>query len=252
MQVSAEETGHGAAVGFGCGRQAVLLDRRRRARSSGPCPCRLRRAIARGGRCLLSRRPSPPAARTTARRACRPHYHANYYAAFVLDPDGNNVEAVCHASSLSRLKARLARTFGQGELAGGHALLALLLLPHRVLLGLPVIGAVHVLVREVHPASLPSSNTRLAEQVQSAFSFFLLFLPKMEESLFVSGLLSSAFLSPDGLPADFAWRRTPCRRTSCRRIYSASDFVASACLSDFLPPDVLPSVFSAGTGPVPV
>ncbi len=27
----------------------------------------------------------------------RPHYHANYYAAFVLDPDGNNVEAVSHA-----------------------------------------------------------------------------------------------------------------------------------------------------------
>ena len=27
----------------------------------------------------------------------RPHYHANYYGAFVLDPDGHNVEAVCHA-----------------------------------------------------------------------------------------------------------------------------------------------------------
>ena len=27
----------------------------------------------------------------------RPHYHANYYAAFVLDPDGHNIEAVCHA-----------------------------------------------------------------------------------------------------------------------------------------------------------
>ena len=27
----------------------------------------------------------------------RPHYHPNYYGAFVLDPDGNNVEAVCHA-----------------------------------------------------------------------------------------------------------------------------------------------------------
>jgi catechol 2,3-dioxygenase-like lactoylglutathione lyase family enzyme len=26
----------------------------------------------------------------------RPLYHASYYAAFVLDPDGNNVEAVCH------------------------------------------------------------------------------------------------------------------------------------------------------------
>lgn len=28
----------------------------------------------------------------------RPHYHPNYYAAFVLDPDGHNIEAVCHAA----------------------------------------------------------------------------------------------------------------------------------------------------------
>lgn len=27
----------------------------------------------------------------------RPHYHPDYYAAFVFDPDGNNIEAVCHA-----------------------------------------------------------------------------------------------------------------------------------------------------------
>jgi catechol 2,3-dioxygenase-like lactoylglutathione lyase family enzyme len=26
----------------------------------------------------------------------RPHYHQNYYGAFVFDPDGNNIEAVCH------------------------------------------------------------------------------------------------------------------------------------------------------------
>jgi catechol 2,3-dioxygenase-like lactoylglutathione lyase family enzyme len=26
----------------------------------------------------------------------RPHYHSNYYGAFVLDPDGHNIEAVCH------------------------------------------------------------------------------------------------------------------------------------------------------------
>ena len=26
----------------------------------------------------------------------RPHYHPNYYGAFVIDPDGNNIEAVCH------------------------------------------------------------------------------------------------------------------------------------------------------------
>jgi catechol 2,3-dioxygenase-like lactoylglutathione lyase family enzyme len=27
----------------------------------------------------------------------RPHYHPNYYGAFVFDPDGHNIEAVCHA-----------------------------------------------------------------------------------------------------------------------------------------------------------
>jgi catechol 2,3-dioxygenase-like lactoylglutathione lyase family enzyme len=27
----------------------------------------------------------------------RPHYHANYYGAFLFDPDGYNIEAVCHA-----------------------------------------------------------------------------------------------------------------------------------------------------------
>lgn len=27
----------------------------------------------------------------------RAHYHPNYYGAFVLDPDGHNIEAVCHA-----------------------------------------------------------------------------------------------------------------------------------------------------------
>ena len=31
----------------------------------------------------------------------RAHYHANYYGAFVLDPDGHNIEAVCHTPALS-------------------------------------------------------------------------------------------------------------------------------------------------------
>lgn len=26
----------------------------------------------------------------------RPHYHPHYYGAFVIDPEGNNIEAVCH------------------------------------------------------------------------------------------------------------------------------------------------------------
>jgi catechol 2,3-dioxygenase-like lactoylglutathione lyase family enzyme len=31
------------------------------------------------------------------RPGIREHYHPNYYGAFVLDPDGHNIEAVCHA-----------------------------------------------------------------------------------------------------------------------------------------------------------
>jgi len=30
----------------------------------------------------------------------RPHYHPHYYGGFVLDPDGHNVEAVCHDAYL--------------------------------------------------------------------------------------------------------------------------------------------------------
>lgn len=40
-------------------------------------------ALAAGGRC-----DGPP--------GLRPHYHPNYYAAFVRDPDGNKIEAVTH------------------------------------------------------------------------------------------------------------------------------------------------------------
>lgn len=32
----------------------------------------------------------------------RPRYHPNYYGAFVFDPDGYNIEAVCHAAGDSR------------------------------------------------------------------------------------------------------------------------------------------------------
>jgi catechol 2,3-dioxygenase-like lactoylglutathione lyase family enzyme len=38
----------------------------------------------------------------------RSHYHPNYYGAFVFDPDGNNIEAVCHLplKSAAAAKAR--------------------------------------------------------------------------------------------------------------------------------------------------
>ena len=38
-------------------------------------------------------------ARDNGAPGVRAHYHPNYYGAFVLDPDGHNIEAVCHAPS---------------------------------------------------------------------------------------------------------------------------------------------------------
>jgi catechol 2,3-dioxygenase-like lactoylglutathione lyase family enzyme len=34
--------------------------------------------------------------RDNGKPGLRPQYHPDYYGAFVFDPDGNNVEAVCH------------------------------------------------------------------------------------------------------------------------------------------------------------
>jgi catechol 2,3-dioxygenase-like lactoylglutathione lyase family enzyme len=34
--------------------------------------------------------------RDNGRPGIRQHYHPNYFGAFVLDPDGHNIEAVCH------------------------------------------------------------------------------------------------------------------------------------------------------------
>lgn len=34
--------------------------------------------------------------RDNGKPGLRPQYHANYYGAYVLDPDGHNIEAVCH------------------------------------------------------------------------------------------------------------------------------------------------------------
>lgn len=36
----------------------------------------------------------------------RPHYGPNYYAAFVLDPEGNNIEVVCYAKGAPKKTAR--------------------------------------------------------------------------------------------------------------------------------------------------
>ena len=95
MEVTPEQTGHAAAAGFGANGKpdlwfgaegamnkpvhiAIL------AKDRATVDAFYKAAIAAGGR-------------DNGAPGIRPHYHANYYGAFVLDPDGHNIEAVCHA-----------------------------------------------------------------------------------------------------------------------------------------------------------
>ena len=95
LEVTAEQTGSDAFVGMGAGGKASFWF----GPGQGPispihvaftAPNRAaveafyQAALASGGRDN-----GPP--------GLRPHYHATYYAAFVLDPDGHNIEAVCHS-----------------------------------------------------------------------------------------------------------------------------------------------------------
>lgn len=96
MQVTAEETGGHPAAGLGRGGKpsfwisgegrtvphthvAFVADDRAAVRAFHAA------ALAAGGK-------------DNGAPGLRPHYHADYYGAFVLDPDGHNIEAVCHRS----------------------------------------------------------------------------------------------------------------------------------------------------------
>ena len=95
-EVTAEQSGGGAHAGFGRGEKpffwigdhgrpgssahvAFLADSRAQVDSF------YRAALNAGGK-------------DNGAPGLRAHYHPNYYGAFVLDPDGNNIEAVCHRS----------------------------------------------------------------------------------------------------------------------------------------------------------
>ena len=94
MEVTAEETGDGAACGFGPeGRPQFWI-------AEGDLNGRLHIAFAAQDRAAVrafyeaalaagGRDNGPPGVREI--------YHPTYYGAFVLDLDGHNVEAVCHA-----------------------------------------------------------------------------------------------------------------------------------------------------------
>jgi catechol 2,3-dioxygenase-like lactoylglutathione lyase family enzyme len=93
MEVSAEETGGDAHAGFGKDGKAFFwigtgnkpkggTHMAFTARTRSEVDSFHHAALAAGGR-------------DNGAPGLRPHYHPNHYAAFVLDPDGNNVEAVC-------------------------------------------------------------------------------------------------------------------------------------------------------------
>ncbi len=95
MEVTAEQTGHAAAAGFGAdgkpdfwiggeGAMNKPVHVAIAARDRATVDAFYKAAMAAGGR-------------DNGSPGIRPHYHANYYGAFVLDPDGHNIEAVCHA-----------------------------------------------------------------------------------------------------------------------------------------------------------
>jgi catechol 2,3-dioxygenase-like lactoylglutathione lyase family enzyme len=96
MEVTAEQTGDGAHAGFGHGEKpSFWIGTSSHGVATGPVHIAFtadsrdavdafyRAAIAAGGQ-------------DNGAPGLRPHYHEHYYGAFVLDPDGHNIEAVCH------------------------------------------------------------------------------------------------------------------------------------------------------------
>ncbi len=95
MEVTAEQTGAGAYLGYGegskpyfwigeAGRPTEQLHVAFATDTRAKVDAFYKAAMAAGGRDN-----GPP--------GIRAHYHPNYYGAFVLDADGHNIEAVCHA-----------------------------------------------------------------------------------------------------------------------------------------------------------
>lgn len=94
LEVTPEESGGGAYAGFGSEGKAFFwigggerpsgpLHIALTARSRAEVDAFHKAALAAGGE-------------DNGAPGLRPHYHPDYYGAFVLDPDGNNIEAVCH------------------------------------------------------------------------------------------------------------------------------------------------------------
>jgi catechol 2,3-dioxygenase-like lactoylglutathione lyase family enzyme len=95
MEVAADQTDHGsAAAGFGAaGKPFFWIS------SHAASPVGVHVAFTAPSRRIVDefyRAALRAGGRDNGAPGLRPHYHANYYGAFVLDPDGHNIESVCH------------------------------------------------------------------------------------------------------------------------------------------------------------
>ena len=94
MEVTPEQTGGFWAAGFGAGGKPSFW-----ISGGGPLNGRMHIAFVAQDRAAVDafhRTALAAGAGDNGRPGLRPHYHPDYYGAFVLDPDGHNIEAVCH------------------------------------------------------------------------------------------------------------------------------------------------------------
>jgi catechol 2,3-dioxygenase-like lactoylglutathione lyase family enzyme len=96
MEVTAEQTGDGAHAGFGTnGVPTFWIGTSHNGHGNGTVHV----AFTAGNRAAVDafhQLALEAGAKDNGAPGLRPHYHAHYYGAFVLDPDGHNIEAVCH------------------------------------------------------------------------------------------------------------------------------------------------------------
>ena len=93
MEVSAEETGGSPYIGYGRERPVFWIG------VTGPRSGPMHVAFTASSRAEVDAFYAAALAaggRDNGPPGVRAYYHPNYYGAFVLDPDGINVEAVCH------------------------------------------------------------------------------------------------------------------------------------------------------------
>ncbi len=94
MEITPEQTGAGCHVGYGSdGRPYFWIG------SDGPPTAKVHVALGAASRAAVDAFYTAALAaggRDNGPPGVRAHYHPTYYGAFVLDPDGHNIEAVCH------------------------------------------------------------------------------------------------------------------------------------------------------------